>query len=179
MRYFCILIFVFIIFAGCQPYPRYRTGEAPPPGEKKIRPPIDRRYESANAKKLETSSSKLIELGRIIQSYLGTPYKGQSPYKKGIDCSQFTRNVYKKFNGTKLPRTVKKQFQVGQIVSGTTLRYGDLVFFRTDGRSVSHAGIYIGYNEFVHASSSTGVRISDIRSDYWKRHFVGARRILP
>ncbi len=178
MRYFYILIFVFIIFAGCRPYPRYRTGEAPPPEERKIQQPLDRQYEAADAKKLQTSSDKLIELGRIIQSYLGTPYKGQSPYRKGIDCSQFTREVYNKFNGTKLPRTVKKQFQVGQNVSGTKLRYGDLVFFRTDGRSISHAGIYIGYNEFVHASTSEGVRISDIRSDYWKNHFVGARRIL-
>jgi cell wall-associated NlpC family hydrolase len=178
MRYLSVLLFVFIIFAGCRPYPRYRTGEAPLPGEKKVRQEDDRRYESANAKKLTTGSSKLIELGRIIQSYLGTPYKGTSPYKKGIDCSQFTAAVYKKFNGTKLPRTAKKQYAVGTEVSGTKLRYGDLVFFRTNGRAISHVGIYIGYHEFVHASTSSGVRISDIRSEYWKDRFAGARRIL-
>jgi len=178
MRYFFIIFFMFIIFVGCKPYPRYRTGEATPPGNKEARPPIDRKYESANARKHHTGTGKLIELGRIIQSYLGTPYKGKSPYQKGIDCSQFTVNVYKKFNGTKLPRTAKKQYTVGQDVSGTSLRYGDLVFFRTNGRSISHVGIYIGYHEFVHASTSTGVRISDIRSEYWKERFAGARRII-
>jgi cell wall-associated NlpC family hydrolase len=178
MRYLCALFSILMIFASCHPYPRYRTGEARPPGEEKVQRQVDRRYESANAKKLKTGSSKLIELGRIIQSYLGTPYKGTSPYKKGIDCSQFTAAVYKKFNGTKLPRMARKQFNVGQQVSGTKLRYGDLVFFRTDGRSISHVGIYIGYNEFVHASTSSGVRISDIRSEYWKNRFVGARRII-
>ncbi len=179
MRYLCLLILIFVILTGCRPYPRYRTGKAKPPQEEKTQTSPDRRYEAANARKLKTSSSELIRLGRIIQGYLGTPYKGKSAYKRGIDCSQFTMEVFDKFNRTKLPRTVKQQYKIGQNVSGTRLRYSDLVFFRTEGRSISHVGIYIGFNEFVHASTSSGVRISDIRSEYWKGRFVGARRILP
>ncbi len=178
MRYLCLTILVFVILAGCRPYPRYRTGEAKMPKEKITKTSPDRRYESANARKLQTSSSELVRLGRIIQGYLGTPYKGKSAYKKGIDCSRFTMEVYDKFNRTKLPRTVREQYKIGRNVSGTRLRYGDLVFFRTEGRSVSHVGIYIGFDEFVHASTSSGVRISKIKNEYWKERFVGARRIL-
>jgi len=178
MKYFFLMIFVFVILAGCRPYPRYRTGEAKMPKEQKTQTSPDRRYESANARKLQTGSGELIKLGRIIQGYLGTPYKGKSAYKKGIDCSQFIMEVYDKFNRTQLPRTVREQYKIGRNVSGTKLRYGDLVFFRIEGRSISHAGIYVGFNEFVHSSTSSGVRISDIKSEYWKGRFAGARRIL-
>jgi cell wall-associated NlpC family hydrolase len=121
----------------------------------------------------------LIELGRIIQSHLGTPYKGKSRTRDGMDCSSFTAAVFDEFNRTKLPRTAKKQSKTGQKVDRRRLRYGDLVFFKTSGSSVSHVGIYIGDDEFVHSSTSTGVIISNLKEKYWRKRYAGARRILP
>jgi cell wall-associated NlpC family hydrolase len=73
---------------------------------------------------------------------------------------------------------VKDQFEEGREVDADDLRPGDLVFFRTDGRRVSHVGIAIGGDRFVHAPNSRGVvRVESLGSDYWSQHYVGARRI--
>lgn len=178
MRYVLIIFLVLVLLSGCQSYPRYRSGESKPPQPKNSNTPKNERLKRTNNIGKRANTADLIELGRIIQSYLGTPYKGRSQYQKGIDCSQFTGQVFKKFNKTVLPRTVKKQFETGLKKSRRELKFGDLVFFRINGRAISHVGIYVGYNEFVHASLSSGVRISNIKKDYWKERFVGGRRIL-
>jgi len=124
------------------------------------------------------SSNSLLDLGRIIQKYLGRPYAGAYHGANGVDCSQLVQEVFKKYNNTKLPRTTEKQFQAGAKVNEDYLRFGDLVFFRTDGSRVSHVGIYIENDEFVHASSSNGVIISSLKEDYWDKRLVGCRRVL-
>ncbi|MCP4704092.1 MAG: C40 family peptidase [candidate division Zixibacteria bacterium] len=124
------------------------------------------------------STVHLIELGRIIQSYLGRPYSGKSRYTKGFDCSQFMQELFGKYNDTKLPRTVKKQIKYGTSVSKNDIQYGDLVFFRTDGRKPSHVGVYVGFDEFVHSSTSSGIIISSLKNKYWKKRFLGGRRII-
>jgi len=179
VRYFACLIIILVVFSGCRPYPRYRTGEIKKADSEQANTSQKQGHSAFEGGSGKTNSCNLIELGRIIQSYLGTPYKGKSAYKRGMDCSQFTMNVFDRFNKTKLPRTVKLQYKTGHAVSGSKLRFGDLVFFRTDGKSISHTGIYVGHNEFVHASTSSGVRISSIKNKYWKKRFVGGRRILP
>jgi cell wall-associated NlpC family hydrolase len=87
--------------------------------------------------------------------------------------------VFERFDGTDLPRKASEQFKIGQRVRKNSLRYGDLVFFKINGRSISHVGIYIGHDEFVHASYSSGVVISHIDEKYWQKRFAGARRIIP
>ncbi len=154
-----------LLLVGCSPYPRYRPGgpETPPVAQ------------SAQGK---YTTNDYIRLGDIIQSYLGRPYRGASKYAEGIDCSLFAREVLAKFDKIELPRTVKDQFKMGREISRKLLKYGDLVFFKTDRNHVSHVGIYVGYNEFAHASTSNGVIISGMRERYWADRFVGARRIL-
>jgi len=160
---------------GCSPHPKF-TGD---------REESSTEYDRRNVRSERgdefkgTTTRQLLELGRIIQSYLGTPYDGNSDYEEGLDCSRFTGEVYDRYNGTELPRTAREQYSVGRKVKKNSLRYGDLVFFRTDGRKISHVGIYIGFNEFVHASYSSGVIISRIDEKYWKKRFAGARRIIP
>ncbi len=126
----------------------------------------------------KTNTSQLIELGRVIQRHLGRPYSGKSDEEVGLDCSEFVQRVFAEFDGTKLPRTVSEQIRQGYGIDRNSLRYGDLVFFRTDGRGASHVGIFVGYKEFIHSSASSGVIISSMNDKYWKRRFVGARRIL-
>ncbi|HSG99025.1 MAG TPA: NlpC/P60 family protein, partial [candidate division Zixibacteria bacterium] len=118
------------------------------------------------------------ELGRILQRFLGVPYKGNSRYQAGIDCSRFTAEVYQEFDGRKLPRIASEQARLGAAVSRSGLEYGDLVFFKIGGGSVSHVGIYVGDGNFIHASESRGVVIDSLADSYWSKHFHSARRLV-
>lgn len=113
-------------------------------------------------------------------SHQGAPYRygGSSP--SGFDCSGFVSYVYKNTVKVDLPRTAEGMFSRGTAVEQTELATGDLVFFNTLGRSLSHVGIYIGNGQFVHASSSGSKRvmISSLSESYWSKRYNGARRIV-
>jgi hypothetical protein len=178
MKLFCILFIAIIILTGCQVQPRYRYDEArrPDNNERQKERPLNYTYKKDD---YGLSTFDLLRLGRIIESYLGKPYKGSSNFEEGLDCSQLVIEIYDRFNKKKLPRTVRKQFQTGKRISRQKMQFGDMVFFRTNGNKISHVGIYIENDEFVHASSSRGVIISSINSDFWEKRFAGCRRILP
>ncbi|MCM3756382.1 NlpC/P60 family protein [Sporosarcina aquimarina] len=116
-------------------------------------------------------------LVNTAKNYIGTPYRyGGTSLTSGIDCSAYTQLVYKK-SGSSLPRTTGQQYKQGKAVSKSNLTTGDLVFFNTSGRGVSHVGIYIGSSKFIHASTSKGVTISSLNDPYyWKSRYVGAKR---
>ena len=105
-------------------------------------------------------------------------YGAQSP-STGFDCSGLVYYVYGQF-GYSLQRTASQQYaNNGVSVSKSELQQGDLVFFSSNGYSVTHVGMYIGDGHFVHASTSkTGVIISDLYSDYYTRNWFGAKRII-
>jgi peptidoglycan DL-endopeptidase LytE len=105
---------------------------------------------------------------------LGTPYVwgGETP-KSGFDCSGFLVYVFKK-QGISLPRTVATIWNVGTPVNAPSV--GDIVFFETHQPGASHAGIYIGNNQFIHSGSSTGVTISKLDNSYWSKRYLGAKR---
>lgn len=109
-----------------------------------------------------------------IDEWLGTRYRLGGTTKSGIDCSAFVQVLYVTQYGVNLPRTAREQYDATQRISRTNLKEGDLVFFNTQG-GVSHVGIYLQNNKFVHASSS-GVTISDLFDEYWERRFIGVGR---
>ena len=111
-----------------------------------------------------------------MDSWYGTRYVYGGTTKNGIDCSAFTREMYRGAYGIELPRTAREQYGRVRKISSTELREGDLVFFNTTG-GVSHVGMYLGNNKFVHASTSRGVTISDLYETYYITHFIGAGRI--
>ena len=113
-----------------------------------------------------------------VVSSLGVPYAYGGSGKNGMDCSAFTAHVYNNAARRQLPRSTEDQFREGVEVDRDQLRFGDLVFFNTTGRSPSHVGIYIEDDLFAHASVSYGVTISSMESTYYKNRFVGARRII-
>lgn len=101
---------------------------------------------------------------------------GRSP-TTGFDCSGFVRYVFQQGVGAELPNTSAAQFQFGHAVERDQLRSGDLVFFRTRGKRVSHVGIYLGEGRFIHApSSGKTVGVSSLSERYWSQRFAGARR---
>jgi len=95
-----------------------------------------------------------------------------------MDCSAFTAHVYQTAVGCSLPRSTADQYTIGRSVRGGRLRFGDLLFFNTTGESPSHVGIFIGDDLFAHASVSYGVTISSLQSSYYKKRYIGARRII-
>ncbi|MDT3427903.1 cell wall-associated NlpC family hydrolase [Paenibacillus forsythiae] len=112
-----------------------------------------------------------------MDQVLGTPYQYGGNTTSGFDCSGFVLYVLRKFNVDDLPRTSQSQARVGTSVAKDDLRAGDLVFFNTFGRGISHAGVYIGGGQFAHASSSKGVRISKLSDSYYQDRYVTARRV--
>jgi peptidoglycan endopeptidase LytE len=115
-------------------------------------------------------------LVRVVKTFLGVPYKLGGSTLKGIDCSAFVRKIYEIFN-IELPRTTREQFSIGKKIGKEQLEEGDLVFFRRRGNS-SHVGIYIGDNQFVHASSSNRqVKIDYLDAPYYSKRFLRGVRV--
>lgn len=124
------------------------------------------------------TSSKADKIVATAKKYIGVPYVwgGESP--KGFDCSGYVQYVFK-MHSISLNRTTETQYKHGSYVSKSNLKPGDLVFFQNTYRAgISHVGIYIGNGQFIHASSSKGVTISNLSSSYYTSHYYGARRIL-
>ena len=123
------------------------------------------------------SGIKSSQVVSAANKVMGTKYVYGGTTTKGFDCSGFIGYVYKKA-GVKLPRTSAAMYKKGKKVSKKNLKTGDLVFFNTSGKGVSHAGIYIGKGKFVHSSSSKGVSVAKINDPYyWGSKYVGAKRV--
>lgn len=121
----------------------------------------------------EVRNTKMFE---FIDDWYGTPYRLGGTTKKGVDCSAFTQFLFSGVYGFSIPRTAREQYNLTSRISRTELKEGDLIFFNTRG-GVSHVGVYLQNNKFVHASTSGGVMISDIFEEYWVKKFVGVGRL--
>lgn len=112
---------------------------------------------------------------------VGTPYRygGNTP-RGGFDCSGLVDYVFRDAAGIALPRTAEEISRINApSVPRDALRSGDLLFFRTEGRHVSHVGIYVGRGRFVHAPNTGGtVRLDYLDVPYWREHYSGAKRVL-
>jgi cell wall-associated NlpC family hydrolase len=121
----------------------------------------------------EVKNAKMFE---FIDAWYGTPYRLGGTTKKGVDCSAFSQFLFASVYGLSIPRTTRDQYNLTNRISRTELKEGDLIFFNTRG-GVSHVGVYLQNNKFVHAATSGGVMISDIFDEYWVRRFVAVGRL--
>lgn len=113
---------------------------------------------------------------RVVKTFLGVPYKLGGSTLRGIDCSAFVKKIYEIFS-IQLPRTTREQFSIGKMVEKEQLKEGDLVFFRRRGNS-AHVGIYIGDNQFVHASSyNREVKVDYLDAPYYNKRFLRGVRV--
>ncbi|MGL5347608.1 MAG: NlpC/P60 family protein [Peptostreptococcaceae bacterium] len=115
----------------------------------------------------------------LAYSKIGSPYVWGAEGPNSFDCSGFTSYVFRNAAGVSLPRTSSAQSGYGQTVSKENLQPGDLVFFNTSGKGVSHCGIYVGGGNMIHSpSSGKTVSTTSINSSYYSSRFVTAKRVL-
>jgi cell wall-associated NlpC family hydrolase len=131
-----------------------------------------------DTKQGESSSGN--EVVRVAQKYKGATYAWGGASPKGFDCSGFTWYVYNKATGMDITRGVEEQWQLGRAVSHGSWQPGDIVFFEnTFERGLSHVGIYMSGNTFIHAENEdTGVVVTSLESEYYSQRYAGARRLL-
>jgi len=131
---------------------------------------------------------KKIQADSVIiyaQTFMGDRYRRGGATTKGFDCSGYTMTVYKKF-GIKLPHTSAGQSFIGVEIPRKQISKGDLLFFRgrsSRRRGIGHVGIVISEKgepvQFIHSSTSSGVRIDRLEAEYYKKRYIKATRVLP
>jgi len=135
---------------------------------------LDLAVDGGNAPVNEGEDDHLI---REALAARGERYRWGGASRGGFDCSGFTRYLYARHAGVTLPHSASAQARLGQKVPREALQPGDLLFFHTSRRGISHVGLYIGGNQFVHAANTRRrVRVDSLNEAYYRNRFVTARR---
>lgn len=129
------------------------------------------------AMSVSTMNETKASLMQAYRDWKGTPYQLGGATQRGVDCSMFVNIVFEEYFDIGLPRNTRTQLNVGDGVRRSAIRTGDLVFFRT-GRRTLHVGVVVNPDEFLHASTSEGVTISELDQQYWAQRYLAARRVL-
>lgn len=112
-----------------------------------------------------------------ITNWLGTPYKYAGNCTNGVDCSGFVTVLFNRVYGKNIgARNSAEIYQQLTPIKKENIKEGDLVFFKTNRRRISHVGLYLGDDRFVHSSTSNGVIISNLNEPYYKSRYAGAGR---
>jgi len=160
-RYISILVISALALGGCASHQSLPEGMADVPPSS----PTAAAQEPGKAQKL----------WQVFERYRGTPYRYGGTSSNGFDCSGFILTAYQEGLGKQLPRTTSQMLASGDAIHPGNIQPGDLVFFRIRGKE-QHAGIYMGDDRFIHASTSIGVTQSSMNGYYWKGRFTQARR---
>ena len=173
MKKFILILILSAFFASCNSSKRVVT--------KKSKTTKSTKEESSSTS--ATTSKTVVNIIKHAKSFEGTRYKYGGTTKKGMDCSGLIVTAFKK-EDILLPRTTADLSKRGDWIDVKEVKEGDLVFFATkkNNRKVNHVGIVTssrpGHVEFIHASSSRGVMISNLAEKYWYQAYVQARRVL-
>ena len=132
-------------------------------------------FKYAQLMDMEIESISNISLFAFIDEWWATAYRYGGTSKKGIDCSALTSLLLSTVYAIGIPRTAKDQYAGSDKIEREEMQEGDLVFFNTRG-GISHVGVYLNNDYFVHASTSNGVTISNLNDTYYSKRFIGAGR---
>ncbi len=168
----CLLILALLLgFSSCRPTYDLRKHER---GQE-----MDAAFYNEYSQKLgfRLSGKENPSLIREVARWTGTPYRYGGTTPAGADCSGFVWKVYRDVFDIELERTTRSMAKETRRVGRSRLQEGDLVFFRTKGRKISHVGIYLGNNHFIHASSSRGVIVSNLDEAYYSQRFHKGGRV--
>lgn len=142
--------------------------------------------ESLSSKKTRTKYASLIgvsenqisniNLYSFIDEWYGVPYKYSGKTKSGIDCSGFTSLLLQKVYSKNIGGSASSIYDQCKSISKKDLQAGDLVFFKIESDKISHIGVYLQNNKFVHASTKKGVIINDLNEDYYKKYYYKSAR---
>ncbi len=139
-------------------------------------PKVEMPEETYEDRSLRNSSFVKRELYDQYEEWKGTRYRMGGLNKNGIDCSGFVYVTFKRRFGIALPRTTKEMVRLGITIDAGDWRAGDLIFFKT-GIFDRHVGVYIDDGQFLHASTSQGVVISELDNPYWHSAYWKTKRI--
>ncbi len=153
----------------------------PAPVEEKENPkPIDMSSDFATCAKyadmvgIKCEEIINLQLYKFIDKWYGTNYRLGGQTEKGVDCSGFTQKLYGEVYSMELTRTAQDQYKSSERVKHSDdAEEGDLVFFKQRGKRITHVGVYLANDFFIHSSTSQGVIISSLNEDYWHEHYVG------
>lgn len=142
---------------------------------------------SSSSKNVEEKNSQLLgvtksdisnkKLYSFIEEWHGVPYKYAGKTKKGVDCSGFTSILIREVYAKEISGSSQSIYKQCKSTLKENLKEGDLVFFKIDSKEVSHVGIYLQNNKFVHATTKAGVMIDDLDEAYYKKYFSGGGTI--
>lgn len=118
-----------------------------------------------------------IKLYQFIDEWMGVPYKYGGKTKDGIDCSDFTSVLCKTVYNKTVEVPATKIYSACKPISMNEIEEGDLVFFKIESEKISHVGVYLQNNKFIHASTKKGVIINDLNEAYYKKYFYKAAKI--
>lgn len=184
-----------LVLMGCTPYPVYNNSTT----RQADRAEIDAEAEedsnpadhepAVESREIEPEQDEVAVVARatsidprlfrrVVDTYLGTPYKRGGNNLRGIDCSNLVSSIYRDYDGTKLPESTRGLLRLSDVIELDDLQLGDLVFFKfAETRSPSHVGVYLGDRNFIHASETNGVVISSIEESAYRSAYYGARRV--
>lgn len=118
-------------------------------------------------------------LYETVSDWVGTPYSYAGDSRSGIDCSGFVSMLYKQVYEQELTGGSRDIFTKCEALNRDDLREGDMVFFKIHPSRISHVGVYLGQNKFAHASTQSGVIISDLDEPYYQLRFYKGGRLSP
>lgn len=171
-RLLLLLLPVMVTLAACS-----GTEETTSTRRQAKKPGVERDAGYRPALPADLSRGRRAVVGEVYE-WIGTPYRYAGTTKRGVDCSGLVNAVYEKFK-LDLPRRASELYRKGRAITREQLRPADLVFFaNTAGPGISHVGIYVGDDRFVHSSTRAGVIVSSLDDSYYARHYAGARMII-